>query len=83
MGKPSLSNLTSASYFFFLKFSFFFFFGSFYDFFGGGLGSFCTFFFFLLRFLVSPVWRPDFKSSSPATLDRVMQTAGGVYSLLA
>jgi hypothetical protein len=47
-----------------------FFFGSFSNFFGGGLGSFCTFFSFL-RFLVSLVWRPNLKSSSPATLDRV------------
>jgi hypothetical protein len=69
MGNPSLFNLTSASCLFFLGFCFFFF-GSFYDFFGGELNSFCTFFSFL-RILVSPVRRPDVKSSSPSTLDRM------------
>jgi hypothetical protein len=83
MGKPSLSNSTLASYFFFLGFCFFFFFffGSFYTFFGGGLTSFYTFFSFV-RLLDSPVQSPDLKSLSLATLDRVWQTAGGVYSLL-
>jgi hypothetical protein len=78
MGKSLLSHLTSASFFLVLCF----FFDSFSNFFGGGLGSFCTFFSFF-RFLVSLVWRPNLKSSSPATLDRVWWTARGVYSLLA